>query len=276
MQGQPQQFQQQVPQQYRQQGVPVQGQALRGSGHQPQVMRQGAPVQGQVLRKSGHQPQVIRQQPQMVRQGVPQPQVIRQQPQMVRQGVPNNLRNTHANGDERRLDEYSARILAKKVFQKYDANHSGYMNSLEAGQLVSDLYGSLNVNHTPNQNEGFEFMVANDVNYDNQISLEDFQDIFAKNLSAGMGGFRLFADDNTYHTGTITQGVVQPVRTQGQRLVHATNTQAPTVGYPQGRVVQNQQQRVVQAQPQGRFVQAPARGQYNAAPAQGQQQFVRR
>ena len=36
--------------------------------------------------------------------------------------------NAHS---ERRLDDQSARILARKVFGKYDDNHSGYMNSME-------------------------------------------------------------------------------------------------------------------------------------------------
>lgn len=199
---------------------------------------QGQPQQPQQFRQA--QPQQYRQaQPQQVRTMAPQAQQVyrQQQPQVVRT-VPQNIRNTHANGDERRLDEHSARILASKVFNKYDANHSGYMNSQEAGQLVSDLYSSLNVNHAPNQQEGLEFMVANDVNSDHQISLQDFQDIFVRNLSAGMGGYRLFTDDNTYATGVIG-GVHEPA----QRVV-----QAPVRTYAGQQPVRTQvsgQQRVV-------------------------------
>lgn len=110
--------------------------------------------------------------------------------------------------NERRLDELSARILARKVFQKYDANHSGYMNSMETGQMISDLYSSLNVSHPANREEGLEFMIANDSNRDSSMSLEDFEDIFVQHLSTGSnaGGFRLFLDANTYATRNNTTG----------------------------------------------------------------------
>lgn len=68
--------------------------------------------------------------------------------------------------NERRLDENSARILARKVFYKYDANRSGYMNSMETGRMISDLYSSLNVDHPADREEGLEFMIANDANSD--------------------------------------------------------------------------------------------------------------
>ena len=118
-------------------------------------------------------------------------------------------------GNERRLDELSARILARKVFSKYDANGSGYMNSMETAQLLSDLYASLNVDHPVNREEGLELMYANDSNSDNQISQRDFEDIFVRHISTGdQSGFRLFLDSNTYvsklnPTGTLRahQGV---------------------------------------------------------------------
>lgn len=226
MQGQPQR----APQQYQQ--APAQAQPQQ---YRPQP--QGHPVQGQVIRQApqAQYTRAVPQQQHAFRQ-VQQPQVVRTAPQ--------NIRNTHA-AEERRLDEQSARILARKVFNKYDANHSGYMNSAEAGQLVSDLYGSLNVNHPANNQEGLEFMVANDVNSDHQISLEDFQDIFVRNLSAGMGGYRLFVNDDTYFTGA---GVAQPqpVRQQAARVVQAP---ARTYAQPQGAQVVRQGG-YAQAQPQ--------------------------
>jgi hypothetical protein len=113
--------------------------------------------------------------------------------------------------NERRLDENSARILARKVFSKYDANGSGYMNSMETGQMISDLYSSLNVNHPANRDEGLEFMVANDSNSDNSMSIQDFEDIFVQHLSTGnsAGGFKLFLDADTYATRNNTTGRVR-------------------------------------------------------------------
>jgi hypothetical protein len=112
--------------------------------------------------------------------------------------------------NERRLDSNSARILAQKVFAKYDANGSGFMNSMETGQLISDLYSSLNVNHPANREEGLEFMNANDADSNQQISLRDFEDIFVQHLSTGSNnGFKLFLDSNTYATRNNSSGRVR-------------------------------------------------------------------
>jgi hypothetical protein len=111
---------------------------------------------------------------------------------------------------ERRLDEQSARILARKVFGKYDDNHSGYMNSMETAQMISDLYSSLNVDHPVVRQEGIEFMNANDANNDNSISLKDFEDVFVQHLSTGdQSGFKLFLDANTYATRFNSTGQVK-------------------------------------------------------------------
>jgi hypothetical protein len=117
--------------------------------------------------------------------------------------------------NERRLDEFSARELARMVFRKYDDNGSGYMNSQESAQMITDLYASLNEHNPSNPNDGYDFMVANDANSDNSMSLQDFEDIFVKYLSTGTGnsGFRLFFDqtqlqqeqapDYVYHPPTV-------------------------------------------------------------------------
>ena len=126
--------------------------------------------------------------------------------------VTSSTLRTSANwaNNERRLDEQSARILARKVFAKYDANGSNYMNSMETAQLISDLYASLNVDHPVNRDEGLEMMYANDSNSDNQISLRDFEDIFVQHISTGnQGGYKLFLDANTYVSRFNSQGVVR-------------------------------------------------------------------
>lgn len=89
----------------------------------------------------------------------------------------------HAEG-ERRLDEDSARLLARQVFYKYDTNRSGFMNSQEAAGMVSDLYLSINEHKPSSQQDGLDFMVANDINNDHSMSLEDFEDIFVRHLSS--------------------------------------------------------------------------------------------
>jgi hypothetical protein len=63
---------------------------------------------------------------------------------------------------ERRLNEASARQLARMVFLKYDDNDSGSMNSNEAANLITDLYASVNMEYRATPEEGKEFMKAND------------------------------------------------------------------------------------------------------------------
>jgi hypothetical protein len=63
---------------------------------------------------------------------------------------------------ERRLNEASARQLARMVFLKYDDNDSGSMNSNEAANLITDLYASVNMEYRATPDEGKEFMKAND------------------------------------------------------------------------------------------------------------------
>eukprot|EP00178_Gracilaria_changii_P013890 TRINITY_DN39165_c0_g1_i1.p2 TRINITY_DN39165_c0_g1~~TRINITY_DN39165_c0_g1_i1.p2 ORF type:complete len:251 (+),score=31.56 TRINITY_DN39165_c0_g1_i1:3-755(+) len=129
-----------------------------------------------------------------------------------------------SNVAERRLDEQSARVLARKVFGKYDANGSRYMNSMETAQMISDLYSSLNVDHPAVREEGLEFMIANDANSDNSISLQDFEDIFVQHLSTGdNSGFRLFLDDNTYATRNNDTGRI--LSTHGPTTVHQKTPQ---------------------------------------------------
>ena len=95
---------------------------------------------------------------------------------------------------DRRISEYSARQLARKVFTKYLHEGEGdNMSNNSASQLISDLYASINVEHDKNEKEGFQFIIANDVNNDNAFCMKDFEDIFVRHLSTGDGsGYDLF------------------------------------------------------------------------------------
>lgn len=125
--------------------------------------------------------------------------------------------------NERRLDSFSAKELARMVFGKYDDNGSGYMNSKEASVMITDLYASLNENHPSNPQDGLDFMIANDANSDQSMSIKDFEDIFAKYLSTGdNSGFRLFFDQNqliqeatpdyVYHPPTVHSDTLHETR----------------------------------------------------------------
>ena len=147
--------------------------------------------------------------------------------------------------NERRLDEFSARELARMVFRKYDDNGSGFMNSQESAQMVTDLYASLNEHNPSNPEDGYDFMVANDANNDHSMSLEDFEDIFVKYLSTGdsSSGFRLFFDQSQLHQESAPDYVYHPPTVHSEGL-HETRIE--TRDHPIGNPNQRLPTRIVQ------------------------------
>ena len=76
--------------------------------------------------------------------------------------------------------------------------------------MISDLYSSLNVSHPARQEEGLEFMVANDADTNHSFNLQDFEDIFVQHLSTGgTTGHKLFLDSTTYATRAPGTGGVR-------------------------------------------------------------------
>lgn len=65
-----------------------------------------------------------------------------------------------------RLAEEDARTLGQIAFLSYDRNRSGFLNSVEAGELITELYRSLSIDHPSDRLQGLDFMVANDINTD--------------------------------------------------------------------------------------------------------------
>lgn len=122
---------------------------------------------------------------------------------------------THAYGlmgdPERRLNEASARQLARLVFMKYDDNDSGFINSQEAARLITDLYASCNMNYNATPEEGKEFMRANDSDKNWEFNRQDFEDFFVKHLStqSNQVGFNLFTDSTA--TGALPGNYRPPV-----------------------------------------------------------------
>lgn len=134
------------------------------------------------------------------------------------------------NANERRLDNFSARELARMVFGKYDDNGSGYLNSNEAAQMITDLYASMNEHNPSNPQDGYDFMVANDANSDNSMNLKDFEDIFVKYLSTGDNtGFRLFFDQAELRDQNAPEYIYNPptVHSNGLRETRVITTNEP-------------------------------------------------
>ena len=121
--------------------------------------------------------------------------------------------------NERRLDEFSARELARMVFRKYDDNGSGYMNSAESAQMVTDLYDSMNERNPSDPADGLDFMVANDADSDGSMNIKDFEDIFVKYLSTGDNtGFRLFFDQTQLQQEEAPEYVYRPPQVHSESL----------------------------------------------------------
>ena len=113
---------------------------------------------------------------------------------------------------ERRLNEASARQLARMVFLKYDDNDSGFMNSVEAANLITDLYASVNMEYRATPEEGKEFMKANDSDANWQFNRNDFEEFFVRHLSTqnNFSGFNLFGDMSRALPTTYKQPVHAP------------------------------------------------------------------
>lgn len=97
------------------------------------------------------------------------------------------------------------------VFLKYDDNNSGFINSDEAANLITDLYASVNIEFRANPAEGKEFMTANDSDKNWNFNRDDFEEFFVRHLSTGNNnsGFNLFGET----TSSLPSSYKQPVYT---------------------------------------------------------------
>jgi hypothetical protein len=111
---------------------------------------------------------------------------------------------------DRRLDLSSAQMLARTVFGKYDDNHSGNLNSMEAAKMISDLYASINEPCPLNTQEGKDLLIANDVESDNQINVQDFERIFVQTLSSKSNNGYNLTDPYVYQGFNNNAGLAHP------------------------------------------------------------------
>lgn len=145
--------------------------------------------------------------------------------------------------EDRRFTEDTARTLGRILFGRYDENRSGFLNSYETSALITDFYCSLNIDHPSNRREGFDFMVANDINNDGEFSVKDFEDIFVHHLSTGSNttGYRLFTDKKVAAVKAEFGGrgghhVAAVEQVQTQQTTTATTTQQAVQGGAQADV----------------------------------------
>lgn len=139
--------------------------------------------------------------------------------------------------EDRRFTEDTARTLARILFGRYDEGKTGTLTSVEASTLITDFYCSLDINHPSNRREGFDFLVANDMDNDGEFSLRDFEEIFVQHLSTGsnQSGYRLFSDKKV---SAVKAEFAVPAPISGQEYQPAI-TQAQPVIVSQGAGVES-------------------------------------
>lgn len=80
----------------------------------------------------------------------------------------------------KRIDEELSR--ARKLFQKYDTDRSGYLERNELSPIIKDSYRLLGKQVNPTQEEIDEYMRMMDISGDNLVSIEEFELHILKSL----------------------------------------------------------------------------------------------
>ena len=71
--------------------------------------------------------------------------------------------------------EQSAEELARGIFETYDKDKSGFIESSEVEQMMIDTYSSINMNFTPSSYDVETYIKVLDADGDGRISLQDIQ-----------------------------------------------------------------------------------------------------
>jgi Ca2+-binding EF-hand superfamily protein len=78
------------------------------------------------------------------------------------------------------LDYESAKLLAKKIFEIYDKDKSGAIESYEIGEMMVDTYKSINKLFNPSQYDIETYMKIMDKDQDGRVTLRDVEAMVIK------------------------------------------------------------------------------------------------
>ena len=90
------------------------------------------------------------------------------------------------------IDVASAKFIAKELFETYDENRSGAIESNEAKSMIIDAYTNINKLFIPKEHEVQSFLDLHDTDRDGRLSLPDLEQICMKFLC------------NTNYTGGVS------------------------------------------------------------------------
>jgi Ca2+-binding EF-hand superfamily protein len=113
----------------------------------------------------------------------PQPQVVtRIVESEKRSGAP--PQQLKASGQPMQLTSTASRLLeqARRLFEKYDTDRSGYIDPNEMKSLLEDTYRGIGVQKTFLKDDVDAFYRMADMNQDGLISLKEYEDIVIKSL----------------------------------------------------------------------------------------------
>jgi Ca2+-binding EF-hand superfamily protein len=73
------------------------------------------------------------------------------------------------------LDQESAKQLAHRIFEIYDKDQSGAIESYEIGQMMIDTYSSINKHFVPSQYDIETYIKVLDKDGDGRVTLPDVE-----------------------------------------------------------------------------------------------------
>eukprot|EP01017_Pseudomicrothorax_dubius_P037712 TRINITY_DN5569_c0_g1_i1.p1 TRINITY_DN5569_c0_g1~~TRINITY_DN5569_c0_g1_i1.p1 ORF type:complete len:212 (-),score=54.47 TRINITY_DN5569_c0_g1_i1:80-715(-) len=89
-----------------------------------------------------------------------------------------NTRPVYSPEVQARLDQ------ARRIFQRYDRDGSGYIDENEVPQMMIDTYKAMGVNYIPTQADVDSYMRMADTNRDGRISLAEYETLVLRSLQA--------------------------------------------------------------------------------------------
>ena len=78
------------------------------------------------------------------------------------------------------LDIEGARSLARRIFDAYDRDKSGAIESYEIGQMMTDTYKSINKSFVPSQYDIDTYIKVLDKDNDGKVTLSDIEGMVMK------------------------------------------------------------------------------------------------
>ena len=102
------------------------------------------------------------------------------------------------------VNEKEAKAIARRIFDHYDRDRSGVIESDEMVSMFQDAYKGINNNFTPNSNQIDSYMKVVDRNSDGIVTIEDIERTVTKYLCSLEDDFGVY-QKHTHYSGSYIQ-----------------------------------------------------------------------